>query len=260
MPRDIGLGHPSDPRRRRRRLLPFRLAAASPSSRPTTPQETPPPRRLEDGTWQMDLLSPVYPVDREYRSMTGPWSTRIGRSSARADELVWVLGYSATMAGPDGITSAPQEYMCHSNLDFDPTRPPADVRRHQKSLTSRLFTLSQGQLEIAFPEGFGMPLLGNEPLSLTTQVLNLNPTGEVGRRAPPREHPLREAGGARQADEAALHQGRLRSAAARRAGRLLRRRAAEGRHARSRAACRGRTRPRTSSPTRRAGSSPATGW
>ena len=78
-------------------------AIAAPAPAADDPQDTPPPHRLEDGTWQMDLLSPLYTVDREYRSMTGPWSTRTVQLGS-ADELVWVLGYSATMAGPDGIT------------------------------------------------------------------------------------------------------------------------------------------------------------
>jgi hypothetical protein len=68
--------------------------------------------------------------------------------------------------------------MCHSNLDFDPARH-QEAFGGSKALTTRLFTLSQGQLAIAFPEGFGMPLLGDHPLSLTTQALNLNPTGEA---------------------------------------------------------------------------------
>jgi len=41
-------------------------------------------------------------------------------------------------------------------------------------VSTRLVTLSQGQLESFFPAGFGMPLLSNEPIVLTTQVLNLN--------------------------------------------------------------------------------------
>ena len=140
--------------------------------------EQPPlePRRLEDGTWELDVLSPVYLVDREYRSMTGPWSTTSVHLGS-GPELVWILGYSATMAGPDGVIPASQEYMCHSNLDFDPTRH-QQLLGGTKALTSRLFTLSQGQLEISFPAGFGMPLVGDEPLSLTTQVLNLNPNDE----------------------------------------------------------------------------------
>src|SRR5581483_859732 len=43
-----------------------------------------------------------------------------------------------------------------------------------KSHDGRLFTLSQGQLEVKFPEGFGIPVLSTEALPLTTQVLNLN--------------------------------------------------------------------------------------
>ena len=82
----------------------------------------------------------------------------------------------------------------------------------------------------------------------------------VGRRASSGEHPLREAVRARQADEAALHQGRLRPAAAGRGERLLRRRVTQAGARTVRAACRDRTPPRTSSPTRREGSSPATGW
>jgi hypothetical protein len=133
-------------------------------------------QKLPDGTWEVDVFSPVYMVDREYKSMTGPWTTTTV-ALGDGDEVVWVLGYRAVMAGADGITPAPQEYMCHSNLDFD-------VARHQqtfggsKSITSRLFTLSQGQLDIAFPEGFGLPLVASEPLALTTQVLNLNPSSQ----------------------------------------------------------------------------------
>ena len=45
-------------------------------------------------------------------------------------------------------------------------------------MNDRLFTLSQGQMEVEFPPGFGLPLLSDEPLALTTQVLNLNPQEE----------------------------------------------------------------------------------
>ena len=151
------------------------VAGGALASEDTT--EAPPPTRRDDGTWQVELLSPVYVVDREFRSMTGPWSTRSVQLGT-GDEVVWILGYSATMAGADGITSASQEYMCHSNLDFDPSIHQQAFGDTGKSITSRLFTLSQGQLDIAFPPGFGIPVLGNEPLSLTTQALNLNPTGE----------------------------------------------------------------------------------
>lgn len=129
-----------------------------------------------------EVLSRAYLVDREYRSMMGPQSTQEIRllegEEGGEPELLWITGYEARMVGPDGETPLSQEFMCHSNLDFDPqlhNRLFADA----KALTSRLFTLSQGQLEIEFPEGFGIPILSSEPLSLTTQVLNLNPRGEA---------------------------------------------------------------------------------
>ena len=63
--------------------------------------------------------------------------------------------------------------MCHANLDFDakthyghfPTSPP---------ISGRVFTLSQGQQDIHFPPGMGIPVRSDLQLSLATQVLNLN--------------------------------------------------------------------------------------
>lgn len=129
----------------------------------------------------VEHLSPVYEVDREYRSMMGPSSTQtVGFPEAESDppELLWVVGYQAVMVGADGETEMPQEFMCHSNLDFD-------ARRHAELFdlpsyhTNRLFTLSQGQQKIHFPEGFGLPYWSDETFKLTTQVLNLNDDGEM---------------------------------------------------------------------------------
>ena len=124
------------------------------------------------------VLSEVYTVDRKYRSMMGPYSEQdIVLGDAENPELLWITGYRAVMVGPEGEQPMAQDFMCHSNLDID-------VDAHNKLLGasygfgSRLFTLSQGQLEVRFPEGFGIPILSSEPLSLATQVLNLNHEGE----------------------------------------------------------------------------------
>jgi len=63
--------------------------------------------------------------------------------------------------------------MCHSNLDLDSAEY---IRRFHLThdVNPRLFTLSQGQMDIEFPAGFGIPVYSDEKLSLTTQVLNLN--------------------------------------------------------------------------------------
>ena len=120
------------------------------------------------------VLSEVYQVDRKYRSMMGPSSSQdIRLLEVDPPELLWITGYQAVMVGADGESPQAQEFMCHSNLDID-------IGSHQKLLgprpafSTRLFTLSQGQLSIQFPPGFGIPLLSSESLGLTTQVLNLN--------------------------------------------------------------------------------------
>ena len=124
------------------------------------------------------ILSKVYTVDKKYRSMMGPYSQQSVLLGSEEPELLWITGYEAVMVGHDGEVEVPQEFMCHSNLDID-------VREHHKALGrapgfgSRLFTLSQGQFSVQFPEGFGIPLLSDEQLSLTTQVLNLNLEGET---------------------------------------------------------------------------------
>lgn len=123
---------------------------------------------------QKEVLSPVYTVDKKYKSMMGPQSTtEVALGDPAKKELVWITGYEATMVGPDGNSSMPQEFMCHSNLDLDPTKH-AEFVDAQRGISGRLFTLSQGQFDIRFPEGFGIPMRSDEKLSLTTQVLNLN--------------------------------------------------------------------------------------
>jgi cyclophilin family peptidyl-prolyl cis-trans isomerase len=88
-------------------------------------------------------------------------------------ELLWITGFKTEMVGEDGKTPALPELMCHVNLDYDLSKH-AQLFNGDTGLNSRLLTLSQGQLDAHFPEGFGLPLMSNEPISMTTQVLNFN--------------------------------------------------------------------------------------
>ena len=139
------------------------------------------PRQIgtRDGAplYRKEFLSPVYTVDAIYKSMMGPQSTLEFAVAPDVSELLWIAGYEAVMKEADGVTDSSQEFMCHSNLDVD---APSYHRRYPTRVfkTPRLFTLSQGQLEIRFPEGFGMPMMSTEKMNLTTQVLNLNVVAE----------------------------------------------------------------------------------
>jgi hypothetical protein len=126
-----------------------------------------------------DVLSEVFTIDRKYRSMQGPEGTTTGALlDSDPPELLWIIGYRAVMVDADGTTQMPQDFMCHANLNFD-------MEEHRerftwaKNASPRLFTLSQGQHEVRFPSGFGIPIMSDETLSVGMQVLNLNVEGQV---------------------------------------------------------------------------------
>ena len=130
-------------------------------------------------THSLVVLSPVYTLDRPFRSMKGPSSSQsVSFPQSDQIELLWVTGFHATMVGSDGETPQSQEFMCHSNLDFDQTTH-SRLFNLPRYHTNRLFTLSQGQQEIRFPRGFGLPYYSDESFQLTTQVLNLNLKGQT---------------------------------------------------------------------------------
>ncbi|MGI9533862.1 MAG: hypothetical protein ACR2NW_02830 [Thermodesulfobacteriota bacterium] len=123
------------------------------------------------------IISPLYNVDKVYKSMKGPYSTSKFRiPGVRSDEIIWITGFKAVMVGKNPSVKMSQEFMCHSNLDINIKKHREIFGLGKNSGSRRLFTLSQGQYEIKFPDGYGIPVLGNEVFNLTTQVLNLNNT------------------------------------------------------------------------------------
>lgn len=128
-------------------------------------------KALEQST---DIMSELFIIDQEYKSMKGPKShVRGSLLDVDPPELVWVTGYKAVMVDAEGETQLPQEFMCHANLNIDKERH-KEVFGSHKATNPRLFTLSQGQNEVRFPAGFGIPVSSDEALDVGMQVLNLN--------------------------------------------------------------------------------------
>jgi hypothetical protein len=132
--------------------------------------KTGPPPPVES----LQVLSETYVIDRKYQSMQGPSSTvELTVLPGEEPELVWITGFRAEAVEPDGATRVPPEFLCHSNLSYDAARH-RELFGWSKRTANRLFTLSQGQSGVDLPEGFGIPVMSNEMLTLTTQVLNHN--------------------------------------------------------------------------------------
>lgn len=108
-------------------------------------------------------------IDRLYPSMRGPFQLEYLAIDLTQTKKVWLVGFKTTMVGEDGNSARPQEYNCHSDMQMPRRTVQPDVSR-----PDILFTLSQGQDHIRFPEGYGIPMAMNEPLSVATQILNVN--------------------------------------------------------------------------------------
>ncbi len=121
----------------------------------------------------VEILSPPYTIDRIYKSMAGPQSLQLVQLwPSDPPELLWITSYRVEVVGADGTSPVSQEFMCHNNLDYDPATHSRLFG--EPTTTTRLFTLSQGQFAAELPQGFGLPVMSNERLVLTTQVLNHN--------------------------------------------------------------------------------------
>ena len=120
------------------------------------------------------VMSPVYQVDKIYKSMRGPNHTdELALLKADEPELLWIVSFEATMVDKAGDKPMSQEFMCHTNLDMDASQH-RELFGADKQVSGRLFTLSQGQYRIDMPKGYGIPMLSTELISVNTQVLNLN--------------------------------------------------------------------------------------
>ncbi len=130
---------------------------------------SPPP--LHEATF----LSQNYQIDRIYRSMMGPEARQLVRlGDGPTPELLWITGYRSEIVSPETGETLSPEFMCHSNLTIGQLVAHHVLFKMQRPIQTRLFTLSQGQMAVRFPDGFGIPVVSTELFTLDTQVLNLN--------------------------------------------------------------------------------------
>ena len=120
------------------------------------------------------VYSDAFTIDTTWASMQGPYRVmQVALTDSTTHDLVWVVGYEAAIVDADTRAPKSSEFMCHSNVDLDMARH-RQIFGWEKYPSRRLFTLSEGQTNVQLPEGFGIPLRSDEPLSVTAQVLNHN--------------------------------------------------------------------------------------
>ncbi|MFN8555051.1 MAG: peptidylprolyl isomerase [Candidatus Obscuribacterales bacterium] len=88
-------------------------------------------------------------------------------------ELIWAKGVKLIVLDENDKPLPTAEFICHFNIDVDP-RNTVFPEIHTGS--PRLFTLTQGQTDFRFPEGYAVPLSSKEFLHIAFQAANRTTT------------------------------------------------------------------------------------
>jgi cyclophilin family peptidyl-prolyl cis-trans isomerase len=95
-------------------------------------------------------------------------------------ELYWFKGIKLQVLDENDKILPTAEFICHMNLDVDRDIRNGAFADGEKVSNTRLITLTQGQTEFKFPEGYGVPVASFEPFRFTFQAANR--TSDVHRR------------------------------------------------------------------------------
>ncbi len=120
---------------------------------------------------QKVLESISFKIDSIYRSMKGPTDEQVFYLADSGD-VIWLTGYKVEVINEFGEVLEPG-FMCHNNLNLDSTRN-FPWQSQNFLYQNRVFTLTQGATELNLPEGYAVPMPGEQGLKAMFQALNHN--------------------------------------------------------------------------------------
>ena len=125
-----------------------------------------------------EIVSKSHTIDQIYLSMEGPTDTqKFSLLDGPERELVWLTATEVEILDGEGNKTS-DEHLCHSNLYF------TDFKQHHERFDRKITAdqkfvdVNQGLTEVRFPEGFGFPVLSNEPLVFHSMVISPAYAGE----------------------------------------------------------------------------------
>ncbi|CAN5373042.1 hypothetical protein BH10CYA1_BH10CYA1_20300 [soil metagenome] len=194
----------------------FCLTSCSTLNAPDTSAKTPEKTKTAGAVQQVKVIVGPFDIHRKYRSMEGPYVTEtlrisdllaqkiviVGEDKVKFVEdgyqatmaasvhdhdavkpalvkthepkqLIWLTGVKLEVLDEQGKVQPTSEFICHCNVDLD-RRDQVFPETHTGS--TRLFTITQGQTDIHFPEGCAVPLASDELIHLKFQVANRTTT------------------------------------------------------------------------------------
>lgn len=111
-------------------------------------------------------------------SMGGRASLASGRpsglinSNGQPPALYWLKGVKLDVLDENDKPLPTAEFVCHYNLDVVPEFRNQLFAQGERCVGSRIATITQGQTEIMFPEGFAVPVASSETWSMVFQAAN----------------------------------------------------------------------------------------
>jgi len=95
-------------------------------------------------------------------------------------ELYWFKGIKLEVLDENDKPLPTAEFICHMNLDVDRNFRNKAFPEGERTVNPRLISLTQGQTEFIYPEGFAVPVASDEPWTFIFQAANR--TSEQHRR------------------------------------------------------------------------------
>ncbi|MBA2746118.1 MAG: hypothetical protein H0U44_07835, partial [Flavisolibacter sp.] len=137
---------------------------------------------LVDSKWETaseareyKMISPTFLIDGIYKSMEGPKSSNYVQLS-QDSTLVWLTGFTVKAMDAKSKMRVSNDFICHTNVDFNDVRYYSGLGLENRigKQYPRMTSLSHGLENFNFPNGYGVPMRGNDLLYVTSQALNHN--------------------------------------------------------------------------------------
>lgn len=121
-----------------------------------------------------DTASMMSGPDSVSKSSAQPEAAPVGLKYADITkrDLYWLKSIKLQVLDENDKVMPTAEFICHMNLDVDTAVREKAFKNAEKVSNTRLITLTQGQTEVRFPDGYGVPVASFEPFRFTFQAAN----------------------------------------------------------------------------------------
>jgi hypothetical protein len=137
---------------------------------------------IVDGNWTVEkkvntykMISPDFYIDGIYTSMEGPKATNYVQLTTDST-IVWITSFEVKALDSKSKKNISNDFICHTNVDFNDVNYYTGLGLNDRigKQYPRMTSLSHGLEQFNLPNGYGIPMKGNDYLMVTTQSLNHN--------------------------------------------------------------------------------------